>query len=54
MSLTAIAVIILGAWLAITSQAAVSSTLQLVVGIVVVVLVLIDHRGAFAPRRPPA
>jgi hypothetical protein len=42
MSLTQIAVVLTGIWLVITSQEPASSTLTLIVGIVVVVLVLLD------------
>lgn len=50
---TQIAVILLGVYLIVISQTAISSTLTLVWGIVVIVLVLSDHHAAFAARRQP-
>lgn len=51
MSLTQLAVILLGLYLVLTSQNPVSSTLTLLWGIIVVVLVLLDLRSYITSRR---
>jgi hypothetical protein len=51
MSLTSIAVILAGAWIAITSQTYVSTTASLIWGIVIVALVVLDYFGVAGPAR---
>lgn len=50
MSLTQIAVAITGIWIIITSQEPVSSTLTLIVGVAVVILVILDSTFVRAYR----
>jgi hypothetical protein len=51
--LTALAVILVGAWMAIESQTAVSATATLIWGILVVVLVVVEIAQPLYRRRAP-